>query len=283
MSGAHDRLESEADMQKAILLLQLAKQQLEALTPPAPPHAGSMLDVEAKHTAYEPIDTVVVQHRARAVENLERAFDLMFDMQNARVLAYPFSIYSLIRAAIESAATAFWVLESDRKANRVLRSLQLTYRDTTDRRKFIELVAPAGEVAAERSRYERILARLTELKNTVGVLKQKPLGNPPKYTRILEVVSERNIRDGVAGYSFASPLVIWKISSAFIHGSNQLVQALSDFRQVTEFKNGIATVEVTPNMQMLAGSIRVTVDLIARGDRRFAHLATHDYAGRPVD
>lgn len=33
-------------------------------------------------------------------------------------------------------------------------------------------------------------------------------------------------------------------------------------------------------MQMLAGAIHVTVDLIARADRRLTQLATHDYAGR---
>lgn len=270
-------------MRKATLLLQIAKRQLDALTSPAPPRPGSILHEEGeRHTTYEPIYTVVVQHRARATDNLERAFDLMFDAGSAQVLAYPYSLYSLIRTAIESAALALWVIDSEHKTVRVFRSLQLTYRDTNERYQFVKLVAPDAYIASERARQAKVIARLTELKDTVGALRQKPLKDPPKYTEILRAVSERTMRDDTSRYSLASPLVIWKISSAFIHGSGQLVQALSDFRQVTEFNSGIATFEVTPSLQMLAGALHATVDLVARADRRFTQLATHDYAGRLV-
>lgn len=225
---------------------------------------------------------MVVRHRARAVDNLERAFDLMFDVQNDRVLASPYSLYSLIRRAIESAALGVWVLDSEHTADRVLRSLQLTFRDTNDRRQFVELVAPDPYVAKERERVEKIVARLTELKNTVDMLGQTQLGNPPQYTEILRSVSEPSTRNGPGRYSLISPLVVWKMSTAFIHGSGQLVQALSDFRQVTEFTEGIADVEVTPSMQILAGCIHATVKLIVRGDARFTHLATHDHDGRAI-
>lgn len=137
-------------------------------------------------------------------------------------------------------------------------------------------------VASERARERKVTARLTELKDTVGQLRQKPLTVPPRYTEILKSVSTNTPHNGSARYSLASPLVIWKISTAFIHGSGQLVHALSDFRQVTEFQDGVATVEVKPSVQMLAGALSATVNLITRGDQRFTYLATHDYAGRTV-
>jgi hypothetical protein len=283
MIGTHDRVETEADIQKAIVLLQIAKQEFDALNAPDPPLPGSMLYEEGRrHTAYEPLDTVVIQHRARAADNLERAFDLMFDLPNAQVLAYPYALYSLIRTAIESAAVALWVIDSERKAPRVLRSLQLTYRDTVERRQFFELIAPDDYVAAELVRQSKILDRLAELKDTVGTLRQKPLTGPPKYTEILKSVSAHTGRSGPSRYELTSPLVIWKMCSAFIHGSHQLVQALSDFRQVTEFRDGIASVEVTPSLQTLAAALHAAVTLLSRADRRFVHLATHDYGGRLV-
>lgn len=207
--GAHDRQETEADMQKAILLLQIAKQQLDTLTQPPPPLPGSVLDEEGRrNTAYEPIDTVVIQHRARATDNLERIFDLMFDARSAQVLAFPYSLYSLIRTAIESSALALWVIDSEHKATRVFRSLHLTYRDTNERYQFVKLVAPDVYIAAERARQVKIIARLTELKDTVGALKQKPLKDPPKYTEILRAVSERTVRDGAGRYPLGSRAMI---------------------------------------------------------------------------
>ncbi len=93
MPGVHDRQETSEDVQKAILLLRIARQRFDALAPPAPPLPGSVLHEEGRrHTAYEPIDTIVVQHRARAADNLERAFDLMFNLGEAQILAYPYSL-----------------------------------------------------------------------------------------------------------------------------------------------------------------------------------------------
>lgn len=282
MLGAGDRQESEEDVKRAVDLLRIAHgkfMKLEELSAPAP---GSILHAERRFTAYEPLDIIVSRQRTRAVDNLGRVFDLMFDDQQAQMLAYPYSLYSLVRAAIESAALALWLLKPQTKAARVLRSLQLTYRDTYERLQFVELIATEQEIAAERTRHDRIEARLIQLKDSVGALKQRTLGRPPKYGAILEAVSERATRNGRTQYDLMSPLMVWKISTAFIHGSSQVTQALSDLRQLTEFEDGIAGIEVTPTLGILAGTIHVTVDLIDRVDQRYTDLATHDYGGTVV-
>lgn len=205
---------------------------------------------------------------------------MMIDDEGDRLLAYPFSLYSLIRAAVEAAAVAMWLVKSSKKADRVFRALQIAFRDTNETLRFAELLKGRGGASPAREATQRTIDRLNELKNTVGPLRQVELGNPPTYTTILTSVSPK--RRGEVGHELSSPLIVWKASSGFLHGSDQMVRALSDIRQIDDFEEGIASFEITPSIQMLAVSIRTVVDLIAELDERYMFLATHDYAQRPV-
>lgn len=280
MIGEHDRQESESEEQQAIRVLQAARHQFQGLSDIIDaPRPGSVLMLEREHTAREPIDLLVMAQRSRAVENLERLFAMMIDDENRRVLAYPFSGYSLIRASIEASSVGLWLIQSDVKKTRVLRALQLSYRHAADALHLAETIADVVTIREVKEQTDRILGRLNELKDTVAPLRQSTLGPPPKYTDILKSVSRR-----VAGprspYSINSPLVIWKISSAFLHGSDSLTRALSDMRQTADFDDGIATFEITPSLRMLASSAAICVDQLLFLDQRYTHLATHDHAGR---
>lgn len=283
MIGTFDRQESDDEMQRGVTVLGKARQEFEALRPLPSPLPGSVLAIEGpRHTAFEQIDTIVSRHRAQCTDNLERVFQLMVDDANEQVLSYPYSLYSLIRSAVESAALALWVLAPETKAKRVMRCLRLTYRDTADVYHFTATVTPERALGPHRARRDKIVRRLEELKDTVGSLKQKPLTGPPKYTEILKEASERTGKPGAYIYAIDSPLVIWKASSAFIHGSGQMISSLSDFKQITEFEGGVAQAEITPSIQMLASSTLIVVRLLARVDARFAYLATHDHSKRPI-
>jgi hypothetical protein len=283
MFGTHDRQESEEQMQLAIRAIQQVRVRYRDLVDQLPPPvAGSVLDVERTHTAREPVDTLVMAHRARARENLDRVFEMMIDEDNGRLLAYPYSLYSLIRPAVEAAATSMWLIKSSKKKDRVLRALQLAYRNSQDALRFAVLIkGKGGAIPAERGA-ARAVDRLVELKDTVGPLRQIQLGSPPKYTAILTAVSSKSPGIKGAGYGISSPLVVWNVSSAFLHGSEQVMRALSDVRQMDEFTDGVASFQITPSIQMLAVSIQTCVDLIAQLDERYMYLATHDYANRIV-
>lgn len=282
MIGRHDRQESESEEQQAIRVLQIARLQFSSMAESLPsPRAGSMLMVEREHTAREPIDAMFVAQRVRSVENLERLFAMMIDDEGGRVLAYPFSGYSLIRAAIESSAVALWLIQPGRKQGRVMRALQRSYRHATDALKLAETIASDDVVREVREQTQRVIERLEELKNSLNALRQVELGPPPSHTDILKAVSDRP--PGPNGkYALSSPLVVWKVSSAFIHGSDGVTRALSDIRQVAEFDGGVGTFEVTPSLRMLASSAAVCVELLRRADARYVELASHDYAGREV-
>lgn len=270
-------------MQLGIRAIQRAREKYvelsDSLDAPLP---GSMLDLERSHTAREPIDTLVMMHRARATENLDRIFEMMIDEEHGRVLAYPYSMYSLIRVCVEAAATGMWLIKSSRKADRVLRALQLAARNSQEAGRFADLVLGRRGALPARQGATETLARLNQLKDTVGPLRQVVLGSPPKYTAILTAVSPQQPGGSSGGYAITSPLVVWKVSSAFLHGSEHVIRALSDIRQLEEFSDGVASFEITPSIQMLAISLRTCVDLLSDLDDRYRFLATHDYSGRSV-
>ncbi|GEB96119.1 hypothetical protein [Microbacterium lacticum] len=283
MIGKHDRQETDEQMELGVRAIQGARVRYQRLADQlSPPAAGSMLDLERAHTAREPVDTLVMTHRARSTENLDRVFEIMIDNDNEQLLAYPFSLYSLIRTAVEAAATSMWLIKSSKKSDRVLRALQLAYRNAQEALRFAELIKGRGGAAPVRNGTEKTIERLNQLKDTVGPLRQLDLGPPPSYTAILTAVSPKSRGRTRSGYEVSSPLVVWKASSAFLHGSEQVMRALSDVRQMNEFTDGVASFEITPSIQMLAVSIRTCVELIAQLDERYEFLATHDYAGRLV-
>lgn len=281
MVGEHDRQESGEQMQLATRAVLMTRQRFLQLPEQLDtPMTGSMLHVEREHTKRGSTDTLVMGHRARAYENLERIFEMMIDEEGERLLAYPFSLYSLTRAAVEAAAVAMWLVMSSKKADRVHRALQITFRDANEALRLAELVMGKGKAHSAREATKKSIERLNELKNTIGPLRQVELGNPPSYTAILRAISPKE--RGALGYSIASPLIVWKAASAFLHGSDQLVRAFSDIRQLSDFDDGVASFEITPNIQMISVSLLAVVELIEELDERYVFLSTHNHAKRPV-
>ena len=176
MIGSHDRQESESEEQQAIRVLQVARLQFSSIAESLPsPRPGSMLMVERQYTAREPIDAMFVAQRVCSVENLERLFAMMIDDEDSRVRAYPFSGYSLIRAAIESAAVALWLIQPGRKQARVMRALRRSYRHATDALQLAETIAPDDVLRELREQTRRVIERLEELKNSLNSLRQVEL------------------------------------------------------------------------------------------------------------
>ncbi len=283
MLGRHDRQETKDEEQQAIKLLNQEHDRFTALPSEMPdPAPGSVLQLEQRHTARQPIHTMVLSHRARATDNIARLFNLTLDLPKAQVRAYPFSGYSLIRTAVESAAVGLWLIQPNRKATRVLRALQSSKQHEYEAIQFIEMIRPREVAAAARERHEQILSRLEELKNTVPPLRQREIGPVPSYTEILASVSARDSQDRTR-YDIHSPLLAWKISSSFIHGSEVVTRALSDMRQTTEFEDGIAQFEITPSLRLTAVLTSTCVSLIRDLDERYLYLASHDPGGRRID
>lgn len=283
MVGEYDKQEGDADVQAAMRLLSLAKKRFVALPKSLePPKTGSMLFQEEELTSPMPADHIVMGHRARAYENIERIFETIFNSEQGVPVAYPFSLYSMIRPAVEAAAVAMWVIKSHKKADRVFRSLRVAYGEAGETLRFAELWMGKKATAKVRQSTEAARERLRKQQQRVGAIRQLELTGIPKYTDILTAVSPKKPARLGEGYEATSPLIVWKIASGVLHGNSNLIRAISDIRQINDFVNGTAAFEITPSWRMIAGSLHACVLQLEELDKRYNFLATHDYSGRPV-
>lgn len=274
----YENVESDEEMESANVVFNLSEMRFKELGEMADPLAGSMLDVENGHTARVPITSQVQMAAARAKDALEAFSDLTV---TAGVLR-PFAHYSLIRQASEGAALAQWLLRPGVKYKRVHRSLNLEFSHDEDAREFARTYTREPRNAAS-PELNRTLRRLNELKDTVSQLREMELKHIPSWTDILIDISPPLGRT-TGGHAPDSPLVVWKIASAFLHGSSTTVRMLSDLQQLTEFdERRIASMQITPSWRVLAASYGTCVQMLYDLHERYDYLATHDYGKRLVE
>lgn len=241
-----------------------------------------MLQIEDGHTARVPISTQVQMAAARSRDAIEAFHDLTVEEVNGSAVLRPFAHYALIRMACEGAGLGLWLMRPAVKAKRVYRSLNLEFTHDQDARDFSATFTrePRNRATPE---LDRFLARLNELKDTVSQLREMELKRIPAWSDILVDISPTLGRNA-GGHSPDSPFIVWKIASAFLHGSSATVRALSDLEQLTDFgENRMAQMEMRPSWRLLAASFASCVQMLYDLYERYGYLATHDYAGRSVE
>lgn len=269
-------------MEAASAVFSLSVDRLEQLGHLPAPLADSMLSIEDGHTARVPISSQVQMATARGRDALEAFRDLTVKDVNQSAVLRPFAHYALIRQACEGAALGRWLLRPNVKAKRVERSLNLEFTHDQDARNFARTMTRQPRNAAS-PELDRTLARLNELKDTVSQLREVELKGIPSWTDILVDISPPLGRTK-GGHAPDSPVVIWKIASAFLHGSSTTARMLSDLKQLTEFdERRMASMQLTPSWRVLASSFGACVQMLYDLYERYDHLATHDYSGRAVE
>lgn len=270
-------VETDDEMEAASAVFNLSEMRFKKLGDLPDPTPGSMLAVENGHTARVPITSQVQMATARARDALEAFSDLTV---TAGVLR-PFAHYSLIRQASEGVALARWLLRPDKKYKRVQRSLNLEFTHDQDARDFAATLTRTDRNAASPA-LDQTLARLNELKDTVSQLREMPLKRVPSWTNILVDISPPLGRT-TSGHAPDSPVVVWKIASAFLHGSATTARMLSDLEQLTDFdEHRIASMELKPSWRVLAASYGTCVQMLYDLHERYEYLATHDYGKRVI-
>lgn len=273
-------VEQTHDLEAASRVFNMSVQRLVDAPEFIPVLPGSMLAMEDGCTARKPLSTQVQMAFARSQDALEAFRDLTVQDINSAAVLRPFAHYSLIRMACEAASLGFWLLRPGAKAKRVLRSLNLEYTH------YLDSVDLEGTLTGRRRKVEElgsdsVVVRLNELKDTVSQLREMSLSRIPRWSDIL--VDASPTRPPQSGHSPASPFVVWKVASAFLHGSSDTVRVLSDLEQLTDFgDDGIASVEMRPSWRVLSGCFAVCVQLLYDVEARYRELATHDYAHRPL-
>jgi hypothetical protein len=115
--------------------------------------------------------------------------------------------YSLLRGALENASRALWLLEPDRRVERILRRLQ---QDWSEQRQLNE-VGGLINWTNTKSMEDRF-SELVGIAERAGIATPNRIKSMPGYGEI--------VRNGAIGYSGSSdlPYLIWKACSALAHG-----------------------------------------------------------------
>lgn len=170
---------------------------------------GSLLSREDGRTSFSPISYQVRWQLQLASEHLV-AFTRLVDGHGLPNYAG----YVLIRAAIESAACALWLLQPQKSDRRVLRALQMSWWNQTDAALFS---TAAGFDPSARD--AEIKSELTELRMAVKSLRQTSLDKTRiSHTEMLTTVQR------TSSIANPTPLVAWRQCSALAHGNSAVAE-----------------------------------------------------------
>ena len=271
--GAHDRQETEGEITQAAAIATKARASFYAIPTLHKPFDGSRLAFEDAATAYDPISALVVSSAARASDCLRQFFGFV-NPDEGQFVSSPFAHYALLRPSIEAAATAVWLIQNEKRNERIIRALRLSWHHAGEASQLVQTLGGPKDTG------DKVRSRLTALRDQVPALRQLDLAKFPKYSAILSSITIP--RPPGDKRPIETPLFLWKLASAFIHGSGHLVRHLSDVRQVTEWSSGVASFEVTPSLRLQAVMAAAATEILVQASRRYLELATTDYASKPV-
>lgn len=279
--GHYDRAETPAEVRMATRRLLEVRDRLASLKAPASPLPGSMLAIEDQLTAREPLSALVTGARNRATDGLEMIFDAVVHDERESMWVRPIAPYALLRMSIEALGVGQWLVRHAHKSERVMRALRLSFEQEQDARDMARLLGDPRDRAGVETDFESAVARLNELKNAVGALKQRTLDGLPTYSQLLRSLSPPAQRGDSVDVD--SPFVVWKLCSGILHGNSNILRSASDLEQLGDWSNGSASFRMTAKWGLIASCLVVCERELAVLDKRVVELSTHNYAGRSVD
>lgn len=278
---SYESVETVDEMAVATDVFRRSLERFQQLGDLPSPKEDSVLAIEDVHTQRVPISAQVLWTSARARDALEAFRDLSNAGDASAGVLRPFAHYALIRQACEAAALGQWLLRPHKKMKRVLRSLNLEFTHAHDAHGLLVSVN-RREKNTSTEQLTRTIRRLNELKSSVSQLREIELKRIPSWTDVLTDVSPP-IGKTADGHALNSPLIIWKIASAFLHGSSTSARLLSDLSQVSGFDDRrMAEMELKPSWRVLAPSFQTCVQQLLDLYERYDFLATHDYADKAL-
>ncbi len=278
--GHWDRTESQQEIDEATAVLLRLRAHLEELEAPAPALPGSMLATEDALTPREPLSTLVRGMRNRALDGLEMFMDATVHEERELMWARPIAPYALLRMSVEALGVGRWLVLHSHKNERIMRALRLSLEHAEDAYEFACLLSELDDRHELLQRHRDVVARLEQIKDSVGALRQRNLTRLPSYTDIQRAVSAPVLPG--ASHEVDSPFLVWKMCSGVLHGNSSVIRAVSDIEQLGEWDSGMAEFRMTPKWGLLTGAIFTCLRELRTMDERTTFLGTHDYAERPI-
>lgn len=220
---------------------------------------GSLLSREDDRTSFSPISYQVRWQLQLASEHLV-AFTRLVEGHGLPNYAG----YVLIRAAIETAACASWLLQPEKSDRRVLRALQMAWWNQSDAASF---TTGAGFDPSVRD--AEIKNHLNELRMAVKSLRQTPLNKVRiSHTDLLTTVQRRS------AIANPTPLVAWRQCSALAHGNSAVAEMSMQHEVIRAEEPRIHTSRAS--WALVSALLRTAVDLSQESNDLFHKRAQPD-------
>ena len=232
------------------------------------PEPGSALAVDDRAADPFHLSHVALHSIGVAVDNLHA---LRAAIQEASSL-HTHAPYSLLRAAIEAAATTAWLLGPDERDERIRRRLAMQVGDIRDSTALTETFQEADPEDTER-RFQRVaeVARRRPGIDATGVR-----GTPPSYGTVVRKGGEHCLIGGDLAFG------VWQLCSALAHGRLWASMALLDRDRVVEVSDDVLHVRLTSSATQIAMLASIATAFVAEARQLYAIRAARPVLAPPT-
>lgn len=220
----------------------------------ASPAPGSSLAGDDKASDPYPVSAAATSVLISAVNHIHAVRTLIVEAKKV----HPNAPLTLLRGALENAATAVWLLAPKSRDTRVLRRLRLEYANAWNQEQARILTqAPGGRSLDERRQ------RLQDMARTRGL-------SPDQVSQVAaRVVGFRAIvREAATDVPGRDPELaefIWMVCSGIAHAQTWATIAASDLTRIGQASPTVSEVRLTTNDQYLLGAAQITAVMIRDG------------------
>ncbi|WP_157371019.1 hypothetical protein [Arthrobacter sp. Leaf141] len=181
-----------------------------------------------------------------AVDHLH-GLKMLMDQTGAQ---HTFAPYTLVRAAVESASTALWILQPEAPREVARRSLRLEFADLNDLKRANTTDDPdAGHDEVRLGTFDSCLSRH-------GWKNQEAKERPPGPLVIIQEVSEHFDVFGAA--------LMWQICSAAAHGKRWARQYLTLFEFDDDGTSKVLSGRLTSDESAIAMAVHIACDMVGK-------------------
>lgn len=228
----------------------IASHVLAALGDPEP---NSPLSIDDALYPWEKATAWLRQYVSASLDNLGSVAQSLAPLEFAegsRVRLFPRALFTLGRAAIESAAQAAWILAPRAARERAERHVRLLYTDFGEQAKCATAAGEMKSAEVARDRQESLVARL------VNSLDERAIrSGAPSYLDVVRSAAPRVDR------SPADLEVVWRTASAAAHGKGWFVYATHDVVVGEEYEPGHFRAISIPREEALADVLGIAAKL----------------------
>lgn len=221
---------------------------------PADPAPGSSLLGDDRATGMYSMSHAVISSLTSAVDNFHAVGALLVNARMIHISA-PFT---LLRAALENAATAVYLLAPSDRPTRITRRLKLQwadYLDAENARTLMEQADPDRQNARKRRLQETARnAGLTE--ETVSSL----LARPPGYATIVAEAGR-----AAFGEHGDLAVMLWMVNSGIAHARTWAGLSVFDRHELASPRDGYATLRLSGSQTKIFQHAQLTAAMITRG------------------